>query len=132
MTLSIINGWEEGHFKAVASKGLHGIEFCANDRYDSAEILAKADEIKANSEKYDVKVVSIGRWGMTRLDESGNIIPEAQAHDKNLITLASIVGCPVLTSALTELRLSPIMTTVRRRSGILPSLSNSAEIKALK
>ena len=46
MTLSIINGWEEGHFKAVASKGLHGIEFCANDRYDSAEILAKADEIK--------------------------------------------------------------------------------------
>ena len=95
MTLSIINGWEEGHFKAVASKGLHGIEFCANDRYDSAEILAKADEIKANSEKYDVKVVSIGRWGMTRLDESGNIIPEAQAHDKNLITLASIVGCPV-------------------------------------
>lgn len=95
MILSIINGWEEGHFKAVASKGLHGIEFCANDRYDSAEILAKADEIKANSEKYDVKVVSIGRWGMTRLDESGNIIPEAQAHDKNLITLASIVGCPV-------------------------------------
>lgn len=95
MILSIINGWEEGHFKAVAAKGLHGVEFCANDCYDSAEILAKADEIKVNSEKYDVKVVSIGRWGMERLDESGNVIPEARAHDRNLITLASIVGCPV-------------------------------------
>lgn len=95
MILSIINGWEEGHFKAVAAKGLHGVEFCANDKYNSAEILAKADEIKANSEKYDVKVVSIGRWGMQRLDEEGKIIPEAQLHDKNLITLASKLGCPV-------------------------------------
>ncbi len=95
MILSIINGWEEGHFKSVADKGLHGVEFCANDKYDSAEILAKADEIKANSEKYGVKVVSIGRWGMQRLDGNGDIIPEAQAHDKNLIVLASKVGCPV-------------------------------------
>lgn len=95
MILSIINGWEEGHFKAVAAKGLHGIEFCANDKYDSAEILAKADEIKANSEKYNVKVVSIGRWGMTRLDESGAPVSKALEHDKNLILLASKVGCPV-------------------------------------
>ena len=32
---------------------------------------------------------------MDRIDENGSIIPEALQHDKNLIDLASIVGCPV-------------------------------------
>ena len=95
MKLCIINGWEEEHFKAVSEKGLHAVEFCANDKYDSAEILAKAEKIKSYSEKYDVAVASIGRWGMDRIDESGSIKPEAMQHDKNLVDLASIVGCPV-------------------------------------
>lgn len=97
MILSIINGWDEGHFKSVAAKGLKGIEFCINDKYDSGEVLAKKEKIKAYSEKYGVKVVSIGRWGMDRLDENGEIIYEALVHDKNLIDLASFVGCPVFT-----------------------------------
>ena len=73
MYLGIINGWEEGHFKAVSEKGLKGIEFCINYNRDSAEALAKAADIKAYSEKYGVKVGSIGRWGMERTDENGNI-----------------------------------------------------------
>ena len=95
MKLGIINGWEEGHFKAVKAKGLEAVEFCINYNYDSYEVLKKAEEIKANSEKYGVIVGSIGRWGMDRIDDDGNIIPEALQHDKNLIDLASIVGCPV-------------------------------------
>ena len=95
MYLGIINGWEEGHFKAVSEKGLKGIEFCINYNRDSAEALAKAADIKGYSEKYGVKVGSIGRWGMERMDENSSIIPEALQHDKNLIDLASIVGCPV-------------------------------------
>ncbi|MBR3767809.1 MAG: sugar phosphate isomerase/epimerase [Clostridia bacterium] len=95
MKLGIINGWEEGHFKAVAVKGLEAVEFCINYNYDSAEVLKKAEEIKENSIKYNVGVASIGRWGMDRIDEDGNVIAEALQHDKNLIDLASIVGCPV-------------------------------------
>lgn len=95
MKLGIINGWEEGHFKAVSEKGLQAVEFCINDKYDSFEVLQKADEIKKNSEKYSVAVGSIGRWGMKRIDEDGNVIPSALEHDKNLILLASKVGCPV-------------------------------------
>ncbi len=95
MLISIINGWDEGHFKSVAAKGLRGIEFCINGYCDSAEVLAKKEDIKKYSEKYGVKVVSVGRWGMKRLDENGEIIPEALAHDKNLIDLASFTGCPV-------------------------------------
>ncbi|MBQ7637662.1 MAG: sugar phosphate isomerase/epimerase [Clostridia bacterium] len=95
MVLGIINGWEEGHFKAVNKLGLKAVEFCINHNYDSAEVLAKADDIKRYSDTYEVKVGSIGRWGMERIDKNGEIIPEALRHDMNLIDLASKVGCPV-------------------------------------
>lgn len=95
MYLGIINGWEEGHFKAVSELGLKGIEFCINGSVDSAPVLAKADEIRANSEKYGVRVGSIGRWGMPRVDEKGEVIPAARQHDLNLIDLCEKVGCPV-------------------------------------
>ena len=55
MTLSIINGWEEGHFKAVASKGLHGIEFCANDRYDTKVCLVARKVRPGESADVDVE-----------------------------------------------------------------------------
>ena len=95
MYLGIINGWEEGHFKAVSELGLQGIEFCINGSVDSAPVLAKADEIRANSEKYGVRVGSVGRWGMPRVDEKGEVIPAARQHDLNLIDLCEKVGCPV-------------------------------------
>ena len=46
MKLGIINGWDEGHFKTVSEKGLTAVEFCINYKYDSAEVLARAEEIK--------------------------------------------------------------------------------------
>ena len=55
MVLGIINGWEEGHFKAVNKLGLKAVEFCINHNYDSAEVLAKADDIKRYSDTYEVK-----------------------------------------------------------------------------
>ena len=95
MVLGIINGWEREHFRAVRDLGLEAVEFCINHNYDSAAVLAIKEEIKKSSEDYGVKVGAIGRWGMTRVDENGGIIPEALQHDKNLIDLASFLGCPV-------------------------------------
>ncbi len=95
MKLGIINGWEEAHFKSVRDKGLEAVEFCINHNYDSAEVLSRAEEIKGYSDKYGVSVGSIGRWGMDRVDDNGEIIPEAMQHDKNLVDLASKLGCPV-------------------------------------
>ncbi len=95
MKLGIINGWSEGCIKYVHDKGLDAVEFCVNHNYDSEEFLAKAEEIKGYSEKYNVAVGSMGRWGMTRIDDSGEIIPEALQADKNVIEAASIIGCPV-------------------------------------
>lgn len=95
MKLGIINGWSEGCIKYVHEKGLEAVEFCVNYNYDSAEFLAKAEEIKGYSEKYNVSVGSMGRWGMQRIDDNGEIIPEAFQADKNIIEAASIIGCPV-------------------------------------
>ena len=86
---------EEGNFKYVHDKGLEAIEFCVNHNYDADEFLSKAEAIKGYSEKYNVVVGSMGRWGMTRIDENGEIIPEALEADKKVITAASIIGCPV-------------------------------------
>lgn len=95
MKLGIINGWSEGCIKYVHDKGLEAVEFCVNHNYDAAEFLAQANEIKGYSEKYNVAVGSMGRWGMTRIDDNGEIIPEAMQADKNIIEAASIIGCPV-------------------------------------
>jgi len=95
MKLGIINGWDEASFKYVAELGLHAVEFCCNFYVDSMEVAGHTDEIKALSEKYDVAVGSIGRWGETRVDENGEAIPAALQHDKNLIDAASALGCPV-------------------------------------
>lgn len=95
MKLGIINGWSEEHFAQVAAKGLSAVEFCINGYCNSDDVLAVREEIKANSEKYKVCVGSIGRWGMKRIDENGAPIEEALHHDRNLIDLASFVGCPV-------------------------------------
>ncbi len=95
MKLGIINGWDEGCFEYVKSKGLDAVEFCVNHNYDSEEFLSRAEEIKGYSVKHGIPVGSMGRWGMKRIDESGEIIPEALQADKNVITAASIIGCPV-------------------------------------
>ena len=95
MKLGIINGWDEDSFRYVSDMGLEAVEFCCNHNYDSREISDHVEEIRARSEKYGVQVGSIGRWGQTRIDEEGKVIPEALRHDKNLIDAASALGCPV-------------------------------------
>ena len=109
MHLGIINGWSDGCIKAVSEKGLEWVEFCVNYNYDSAEVLAQADEIKASCEKYGVRVGSIGRWGMDRVDDNGEIIPEALQHDKNCIDLASKLGCPVFNCGCNEVETKRFM-----------------------
>ena len=74
MKLGIINGWEEGNIKYVSDKGLEAVEFCVNHNYNSAEFLAKAPDIKGYCKKYNVIVGSMGRWGMKRIDDNGEII----------------------------------------------------------
>ena len=95
MKLGMICGWSAEDFAYVRRKGLDCVEFCVNHNYDADAFLAEAPQIKARSEESGVAVGAIGRWGMDRLDDDGNILPDALHADQALIEAASILGCPV-------------------------------------
>ena len=63
LRLGMINGWDEKDFQYLAKKDLHYVEYCVNYYINADEFAAQVPQIKEWSEKYDVKVGSIGRWG---------------------------------------------------------------------
>lgn len=95
MYLGMIGYWFENDFQYVAKKGLHYIEFCVNCDYSADKFCSMIDEIKGYSEKYDVKIGSMGRWGDSIQDENGNIIESTLASHMKLIEAAEKLGCPV-------------------------------------
>lgn len=132
MKLGIINGWSEGCIKYVSEKGLDAVEFCVNDKYDSAEFLSKAIEIKGYSEKYGVSVGSIGRWGMKRIDEKGEAIPQAFQADINLIEAAAIIGCPVYNCGINYTEEKSFYENCKIAIEYLENLIEYAEAKDVK
>ena len=96
MKLGIICSYEhEKTYETVKGLGLDGMEFTINHNIDSEKFLADVPTIKERLEKHGLLCLSTGRWGMKRVDDDGNIIPEALQHDKNVILGASKLGCPV-------------------------------------
>ncbi len=96
MKLGIIGNWNnEDFFRFAKSKGLECLEFCMNNGNDSAAILADAANIKERLDRHGLTCCAVGRWGMKRIDDDGNVIPEALAHDKNIISVAAAIGAPV-------------------------------------
>ncbi len=95
MKLGIIQDWSESGFRYAADKGLDGVEFCVNGKYDTQEFAARVPDIRAWSLHYGVCVGAMGRWGMRRIDDDGMPIPDALRDDLTLIDAASALGCPV-------------------------------------
>ena len=100
MKLGIINGWDEAAFRYVADLGLEAVEFCCNYNYNSMEVAGHVDDIKGYSEKYGVSVGSIGRWGQTRIDGDGHVIPSALRSVKWVILRGLYQKSPLSASIL--------------------------------
>ena len=49
---------------------------------DSNEFLKKVPTIKEHLCKYSLSALSMGRWGMKRVDEDGNILYEEQGNEE--------------------------------------------------
>jgi len=94
MKLGIITDASERGFAYVRNYGLDTAEFCINVGNDAKQYLARADELKALSGQYGVKVASIGRWGSQRLLDDGSVNAYEQEQDFALIDLAAALGCP--------------------------------------
>ncbi len=107
MKLGIISGWEEKDLRQVRDYGLDYAEFCINVGTDAKPILARAEEIKGNLEKYGVQVANVGRWGSKRLLEDGSVNDDEQANDLALIDLCAALGCPVFSCGCNEVKGMP-------------------------
>ena len=101
MTLGIISSWSEEGFKYAADLGLKAVEFCYNVGLDAAELKKLVPDLKKWSEKYDVKVLSIGRWGAPKFDaETGELIEEELNHNLTLLDVCAELGCPVFNTGV--------------------------------
>ncbi len=100
MTLGMIENWGEECFEHVASLGLKAVEFCYNTGNDPEDLVDEADNIKSYIEKYDVKVMSVGRWGTDKFDENGEIIEEELQGTYMILDVCAKIGCPVFNTGI--------------------------------
>lgn len=98
MKLGMIkNGCTEKDFEYVKGKGLDFIEVCINYPADAEKWLARTSEISKLISKYDLPILSCGRWNGDGgpLDKNGKIRPEALREAKKTIKACARLGCPV-------------------------------------
>ena len=96
MKLGIICSFQnEKTFDVVKTLGVDGVEFTVNHNIDSKAFLEGAPAIRKALSDRGLATLSVGRWGMKRLDDDGHILPEALEHDKNVIASAEVLGCGV-------------------------------------
>lgn len=97
----MIENWSEEGFKKVAGFGLGAIEFCYNIGNDTTRLWGIREDVKKWSDKYKVKVGSIGRWGTDKVTkEAGAVLAEELASNKMLIDFCAYVGCPVFNTGV--------------------------------
>lgn len=92
MKLGIISWIREEDFIKVKDKGLSFVELDVNDRAE--EFLAHVDEVKEYSERYELPVQAVGRWGSGRICKDG-ICGEELALECRLIEAAASLGCTI-------------------------------------
>lgn len=92
MKLGMITWIEEEDFKKAKQRGLEFVELDVNNR--DAQFLAKLDEIERFSNKYEMPVGAVGRWGSDRITADG--INETELMlEYSLIDAAAKLNAPV-------------------------------------
>lgn len=133
MKLGIIGDWNNEEFFSYAkSLGIDYLEFCMNVSTDSAAILADAKNIKDRLDRHEMKCACVGRWGMQRIDDDGNVIPEALAHDKNIIDTAVILEAPVFNCGCNFAKNKSFAENLEIASGYFGTLIDYARDKGVK
>ena len=70
MKLGIISNYAEEDFRHVKDLGLEFIEICTNFDPESEEFIAKADETRRLIDKYELPVLSVGRWNANVIENN--------------------------------------------------------------
>ncbi len=94
MKLGIISNYAEEDFRHVKDLGLEFIEICTNFDPESEEFIAKADETRRLIDKYELPVLSVGRWNANVI-ENNAINRDTVSLLKKEIDVAKEIGSPV-------------------------------------
>ena len=92
MNLGIISWIQEEDFIRAKEKGLAFVELDVNHRAE--EFLEHLQEVKEYSQKYELPVGAIGRWGSNRICKEG-ICQDELELEYRLIDSAASLGCGV-------------------------------------
>lgn len=132
MTLGMIENWGEECFERVNSFGLKAVEFCYNVGNDPEDLVEEADDIKSFCEKYDVAVMSMGRWGSDKLDEEGNIIEEELQDTYMLLDVCEKLGTPVFNTGVNYVEKLSFLENVNKAVEFLQKLVDYGKDKGVK
>ena len=94
MKLGIIRGYNEDAFRYTKEHGLDFIEVCTNFDNETRAFIDAKDETKKLIEKYELPILSVGRWNSEPIKE-GKINREVVASLKEQIAAAAQLGSPV-------------------------------------
>ncbi len=92
MKLGIIGWIDEETFQNAKAKELEFIELDVNDKVE--EFLQNIDQIKEDSQKYDIPIAAVGRWGSNRIQKEGICEQELQI-EYDLIDATSQLDCDI-------------------------------------
>lgn len=92
MKLGMITWIHENDFQKAKARGLEFVELDVNDRAE--EFLTHLEEIAGYSEKYEMPVGAIGRWGTQRICKDGICKEELELECK-LLKAAARLNCGI-------------------------------------
>lgn len=100
MKLGIIDKPCEAAFERAQRLGLSFVEFCINVGQDVDAFCAKADELLAFSQKYDIDIGCIGRWATNKIAPDGSILEDELSNSKKMIDTAEKLGCGIFVTGV--------------------------------
>lgn len=92
MDLGIIGWINEEDFRIAQERGLKFIELDINEK--DKEFFEKLEQIKTLSQKYQLPIGAIGRWGTNRISKEGIVEDEFQLECR-ILDAAKELHCPV-------------------------------------
>lgn len=100
MKFGIICPFDDAGFENAKALGLDFIEICYNIGNDCKKFYDELPELLARTEKYGVKIGSLGRWGTDKFDAEGKLIEEELNNTYLLIDCCEKLGCPVFNTGV--------------------------------
>ena len=132
MKLGIIAEPDVESAARAAQKGLHYLEYCYNVGRDIDLLESRVPALKQAYEQYDLHLGALGRWGESKIDETGELIGEAMKNTRRLIDVAASLGAPVFNTGVNYVESLPYLDNLNAAVKYLRAAVAYGEEKGVK